>query len=210
MNRHSDPTLVEEAVAGRANRGTRWIIVALGVILLAALAALGATFWYALEQKDQAAEAGTSLAARVQEACADRDRIPEDLESICADAEDVAKGADPEAVRGPRGSAGPPGAPGASGPPGRAGAPGRNGQPGPSGEPGDNGPSGEPGVTGGAGPAGPQGEQGPEGPAGPAGEAGPAGPRGEPGPTCPEGTTQQEATVLTLEGPQAAVLCVRD
>lgn len=206
MNRETDP-LVKRAVDGRANHGLRWLIVAMAAVLVIALAALSWTVLYALDQRDQAAEAGANLAERVTDACSQRDRIPEDLTTICEDAQDVAEDAPGAPVRGPRGDAGPPGPPGEPGPagsPGPSGAKGRPGSPGPGGEPGTPGPSGGPGTPGEAGPPGPQGEPGAQG------EQGPAGPKGEPGPTCPEGTTQQEAAVLTVEGPRVAVLCVRD
>lgn len=209
MMRSTD-AVVQDAVDGRANHGLRWIIVGLAAVLVIALGGLTWTVWYALDQREQAAQAGQSLAERVQAACAERDRIPEDLTAICQDAEDVAEDPGSAAVRGPQGPTGPPGAPGASGPPGTPGSPGDNGRPGPGGEPGQPGASGDPGPSGEPGTSGEPGPQGEQGPPGPTGDQGPEGPRGEPGPACPEGTTQQEVTVLTMEGPRTAVLCVRD
>ena len=97
--------------------------------------------------------------------------------------------------------------------------------------PGLNGLDGAPGSVG---PQGPQGEVGPKGDtgppvtaeqiatqvanyltdnppaAGPKGDKGDTGAAGEPGPSCPADYTAQPHTLLTDEGPQDVILCVKD
>lgn len=93
------------------------------------------------------------------------------------------------------------------------------------------GPSGAPGEPGEPGQPGQQGQEGEPGPKGDTGEPGPKGDQGEPGPAptaeqiqaavdawvaanpppyCPPGYTASPASVLTVNGPQDAVLCIRD
>lgn len=217
--------IVDQAVAQRAAPRLRWLIALLVVLLVLSLAGIGWSVWYALEQRDKAAEAGLSLAERIADACA----LPEDERppavladpDLCDDADAVVEDAPGSVIQGPVGPEGPPGPPGLQGPPG---APGEDGADGRSGRPGEDGTSGqdgapgadgEDGATGAQGPggeAGPPGPQGPAGERGPAGPPGPQGPQGEQGPagmTCPEGYQAQEVTVVSTGGPQTVYACVQ-
>lgn len=191
------PTIVQEAVATRADPRLRRILAVLLVITFLALAVSGASFWYALEQKDRAAQAGRALAVRLLVECEkpalERDPLV-DADGLCPDARDVV-----DQVPPPSGPAGPMGPPGPPGPQGPQGFTGQGGRPGTEGRP------GEPGGLGQTGPAGPSGAVGPEGPAGPQGERGGEGPQGPPGTAqpgtylCPEGQVQRGFTI-TPEG----------
>ena len=120
--------IVEQALAGRADRRLRWVLAALVGILVLALIATGVSVWYALDQREKAAEAGLSLAERIRAACdapAD-ERPPAVLEDpdLCDDAKDVVDDAPGAVVPGPQGPEGPPGPQGPEGPPGPPGQPG--------------------------------------------------------------------------------------
>lgn len=195
-----DP-IVHTAVQHRADRRLRYILAALVGLLVLSLAGIAASVMYALEQRQNAAEAGANLAERVAQACADDEPDPKTIRDLCEDAQDVADEAPGSIVEGPEGPVGPQGIPGVQGPPGPPGADGATGPRGPPGDDGANGPAGTDGTpgddgtdgaTGPQGPAGPPGEQGPPGPTGPQGPQGERGPEGPPGdsqvPPCPNGT----------------------
>lgn len=218
--------IVQHAVANRADRRLRMVVVGLVVILATSLVGIAGSVMYALDQREKAAEAGVSLAERIQDACnappADRPPIVLEDPGLCNDADDVVDEAPSTVVEGPTGPQGPGGPTGPQGPagtPGEDGEDGERGRPGREGPPGERGPAGEAGARGPVGEAGqpgepgPQGQTGPTGPQGPVGPTGPQGPRGDTGPqgpACPQGYTAQETTVVTAEGPQQAVLCVAD
>lgn len=219
--------IVSQAVAGRADRRLRWALAVLVGLLVLSLAGITASVMYALEQRQNAVEAGQNLAERVTQACDDDEPDPPTIQDLCQDAQDVAEEGPGAIVEGPEGPIGPQGPPGVQGPPGPQGADGRTGPRGPQGDDGTNGANGTSGedgtqgaagedgadgATGPQGPPGPQGEQGPAGPTGPQGPQGEQGPEGPPGdsrvPPCPNGADPtwegNDASGYTLTCPGTA------
>lgn len=113
----------------------------------------------------------------------------------------------PQGLPGAQGPTGAAGSQGVAGPVGATGAPGEPGPPGAEGSPGPAGASGASGSNGADGASGPSGPSGPAGPSGAKGDQGDTGPQGSPGPACPSGYTPQQVTVLTVGGPQDAIVC---
>lgn len=196
-----DKPIVEHAVATRADRRLRTIIIVLGVVLLLAIGGMAWSVRYAIHERDAAARAGVSLAERVKEACASPEHSTEDLGHLCDQAEQVVQDAPtapqegpqgPEGPPGPAGRDGAPGTPGRDGKPGPAGKDGRDGGPGAQGNPGADGSNGTDGQTV-VGPPGPKGDKGDPGKDGKDGADGATGPAGPPGdsqvPPCPDGTS---------------------
>lgn len=218
-----DP-IISRALANRADRRLRWVFAGTVGIVILALVTATAAVWYALEQRDRAAQASLSIAERIAQECEKpldqrAERVREDP-TLCEDAQAVVEDGgqgDVEVVQGPEGPPGPQGPQGNQGPPGlgidgqdgKDGARGPRGPPGEDGQDGAQGPRGATGV-GEQGPQGPEGPQGPPGPQGPAGADGKDGERGPTGPECPQGYTGQEATITTDEGPRQAYVCLAD
>lgn len=166
-----EPTIVQHAVATRADPRLRKVLAVLLVVTFLALAVGGTSFWYALDQKERAAQAGRALAVRLLVECEkpamERDPLV-DADGLCPDAQKVVDETPPPSgpvgPQGPPGASiqGPPGPPGVSiqGPPGRPGAsvqgpPGEAIQgppgesiPGPPGRDGQNGTNGTDGAPG--------------------------------------------------------------
>lgn len=188
-----EPTIVHTAVAQRADPKLRRILAVLMVLTLLCLAVAGTSFWYALDQKNKAAEAGRRLAETIlADDCAPGDG------GICKEAQDVV-----DQVPAPKD--GSPGRPGRDGADGADGQDGRDGAAGRAGKPGANGTPGEPGADGQTGPGGPPGPAGVDGAPGKDGANGADGKDGAPGTAqpgtylCPEGQVQRGFTI-TPEG----------
>lgn len=115
MTRQDD--LVNEAVHEGRNTKARWTIVGLGVIaaLLAVVAAVA--FWYAYSNTRDQAEAGTSLAQQVRDACSNPEKASKDLSPLCDNADSVVKSGETVGIKGDKGDPGDPGLPGEQGPP---------------------------------------------------------------------------------------------
>lgn len=205
MSEHQRDPIVHDAMANRASPRLRWLLVGLLSLLAISLVATGVAVWYALDQRERAAQAGLTLAERIQAACEapfeERpDAVIEDP-GLCDDADQVVKDAPDAIVAGPRGSRG---AQGPEGPAGPQGNPGRTSPRGPAGEDGDNGtdgrngPAGEDGTNGDPGMDGADGATGPVGPTGPQGEQGAVGPQGERGEPGVQGEPGQSAYPFTF------------
>jgi hypothetical protein len=177
--------IVNQAVAGRADRRLRRILLACAIGLILSLIAAGIATAYALDQRQKAAQAGVDLAKRVMDACEDPETITSnDLEPLCQQADDVVDNTPASLLPGPTGPQGPQGPPGPQGPQGFI------GPRGPPGDDGRNGTDGRNGATGASGTDGRDGNPGPQGPPGPQGATGPQGPPGQDGPPGPQGTAQ--------------------
>lgn len=202
----SSSPIIREAMASRAAPRLRFALAILVGLLVLSLIGVGVSVWYALDQRDKAAEAGRNLAERVRAECEKPGNGILADDSLCDEAQDVVDETPPDNEVGPPGPEGPPGPPGLQGPPGVDGRDGQDGTQGPRGVAGEDGQNGSPGQDGSdgtqgpPGPAGEQGPQGPPGPEGPQGPQGPTGPGGDPGPACPDGYTAQDLTVVTPQG----------
>lgn len=172
------------------------VVIAIVTFLIGGVGGIGGSMFYLWAQGQEQTERADLAVSAVEDACAQVERLGQ----TCVE--------DPEELRGDPGAEGPPGPqgePGPTGPQGPEGDAGPTGPAGPTGEPGPTGAAGVDGTDGVDGADGTNGVDGQDGAAGPQGEPGPTGP---PGPTCPEGYTTESHTVITEDGPQAAVICV--
>lgn len=109
--------IVEEAVRNSKRPRGRRLVLGLAVLSILLLITTGFLAWKLLYKPTlNQAQAGTDLAAQIQQACENPKQDTATLHNLCEDADNVVEDA-PNTVQGPPGEQGDPGTPGEPGPP---------------------------------------------------------------------------------------------